>query len=80
MTLTELRNHIDAIDDQLMTLLNERFALMQQVKLAKAEEGIALVDTHRETIILNKALAFNHAQAIQHVYRLLMTLSKELQQ
>jgi chorismate mutase len=32
MTLTELRNHIDAIDDQLMTLLNERFALMQQVK------------------------------------------------
>ena len=80
MTLTELRNHIDAIDDQLMTLLNERFALMQQVKLAKAEAGIAIVDTHRETIILNKTLAFNHAQAIQHVYRLLMTLSKELQQ
>jgi len=80
MTLLELRQKIDVIDDQIMGLLAKRFQLMQAVKAAKASTGVVIADPTREASILNKTNAYAFAQQIATLYQLLIALSKELQQ
>jgi chorismate mutase len=80
MNLLELREEINAIDAKVMSLLESRFALMQAVKIAKAQENLSIDDAAREAQVLAKALPFTYAKEIQSVYALIIRLSKALQQ
>ncbi len=46
--LPQLRQRIDAIDQQLVSLLAERFAITHNVGLIKKTQGLPAVDAERE--------------------------------
>lgn len=73
------RKEIDAIDAQLMTLLDERFTLSDKIGRAKAQCDSPVHDPNREAKVLDKASAYQHEASIRALYKELMTLSKKLQ-
>jgi chorismate mutase len=75
--LMELRNQIDAVDHQLMILLNQRMELSKKVGLIK--QGGRIYQPDREAEILGYASEFLNAHQIQTVYQLIFQLSRELQ-
>lgn len=75
--LMELRNKIDAVDHQLMILLDQRMELSKQVGLIK--QGQRVYQPDRERQILGYANEFTNAALIQTVYQLIFQLSRELQ-
>ncbi|XXF77025.1 chorismate mutase [Myxococcaceae bacterium GXIMD 01537] len=82
--LLELRRAIDAVDQRLVPLLNERARLVVEVGKAKRADGIPIYAPHREAEVLRKALAANEGpladRAIEGVYRELMSGSFALEQ
>lgn len=52
MTLSEIRKHIDACDEQIIRLLNERADLVHEVGLVKRAEGSAIYVPEREEQVL----------------------------
>ena len=77
--LNELRTHIDALDATIMKALSERFALMHDIKAVKANLKINTTDPNRETVVLNRANAYDFSTSIQAVYQRIIEVSKELQ-
>ncbi len=53
--LEQLRTEIDEIDEQLLDLLGRRMQVAEQIGRYKKENGIAILQTHRWNIILQKA-------------------------
>ena len=53
LTIEDLRNRIDAIDAELVRLLNERVACAVDVGRLKHEAGLALYQPDREAQVLN---------------------------
>lgn len=53
LTIEDLRNRIDVIDDQLVRLLNVRVACAVEVGRLKHEAGLAIYQPDRETQVLN---------------------------
>ena len=86
MTLPEIRKKIDAIDDQLIRLLNERADLVHEVGIVKKAEGTEIYAPEREESLL-RALAANNAalkgrlpeSAIRAIYREIMSASLALE-
>lgn len=56
-TMKELRAAIDAVDDELVAVLNRRFALTDEVRELKRREGLPAVDAAREREIFARVLA-----------------------
>ena len=56
MTLPEIRKKIDALDDQLLRLLNERADLVHEVGVVKKADGTQIYAPEREEALL-RALA-----------------------
>lgn len=54
MTLEKTRKEIDALDDQIIALLERRMSLVDEVITAKAEENKNVYDADREYFILEK--------------------------
>ena len=54
LTIEELRNRIDVIDDQLVRLLNVRVACAVEVGRLKHDAGLPIYQPDRETQVLNK--------------------------
>ena len=52
--IEELRGRIDAADDQLLRLLNERVACAVEIGRLKHEAGLPVYQPERETQVLNK--------------------------
>ena len=52
--LKELRNKLDAIDDQILDLLNNRMELVHQVGVLKANSGGAIYRPEREKEIIKR--------------------------
>jgi chorismate mutase/prephenate dehydratase len=75
--LMELRNKIDAVDHQLMILLDQRMELSKQVGLVK--QGQRVYQPDRERQILSYTNEFINAAQIQTIYQLIFQLSRELQ-
>ena len=61
MTLPEIRKHIDALDEQLLRLLNERADLVHEVGVVKKAEGAQIYAPEREETVL-RALAAKNAE------------------
>ena len=61
MKLPEIRQKIDALDDQLIQLLNERADLVHEVGLVKRAEGTEIYAPEREETLLRALAAKNAA-------------------
>ena len=54
MTIEELRERINDVDAQLVSVLNERLELAGRVGEYKAERGLPVLDEGREAAVLQK--------------------------
>lgn len=83
MDLQESRRKIDAIDEQIVTLLNRRAAEVRQVGRIKTAAGLPLVDAQREADIYRKVAAENFGQidndALMRIFEQIITESRRLQ-
>ncbi len=84
MNLEEWRKQIDAIDEQLISLLNERTALALQIGKRKQEEGAEVYVPAREKAVLDRVAQLNQGplpdDAIRAIYREIMSASISLEQ
>lgn len=82
--LAALRERIDAIDQQLVTLLNDRSKLVVEVGEHKRGKGIPIYAPHRESQVLENVLKANAGplsnRSIEGIYRELMSGSFALEQ
>jgi chorismate mutase/prephenate dehydratase len=83
MSLDELRKRINALDDRIVALLDERADLMGEIARAKREANLPTFDPEREREVLGR-LAQHGAgrfprQALLAVFREVMSASRSLQ-
>ena len=86
MSLDETRAKIDAVDQQLIQLLNERAALVHIIGTIKKQDGLDVYVPGREEQLLRKLAALNAAQnglltekAIRSIYREVMSAALALE-
>lgn len=83
LDLTQIRQEIDAIDKELVALLEQRMVLVSQVAAFKKETGKPVLDTAREEAVLDKVahLVENKAYTatIQATFRDVMAQSRAYQ-
>ena len=82
-TRNELRTEIDAIDSQLLDLLNRRARLAIEVARLKEQEGSPLLDRERERTVVSRACAANsgplHRQSVARIFQTLIRESRLVQ-
>ena len=83
MTLDELREKIDSIDDTLLKLFNERMELVHQVGELKNTTGAPIYRPEREQAILNRLKAQNNGKltegAIDALFLELFAVARNLE-
>lgn len=82
MKLNEKRVLLDKIDAKISKLLNERFLVVEDIKKIKEEEQIPILDTNRETEVINKNIIYindKYQNSFKEIYEVIMNTSKELQ-
>ncbi len=79
--LEQYRNQIDQIDQQLIELLEARFAVTKQVGDYKREHQVPVLNSDREQQIIDKisALDLQHSNQVTQVYLAMMDISKKQQ-
>lgn len=86
MTLPEIRIKIDALDEQLLAILNERAELVHNVGLVKKADGAEIYAPEREEQVLRSLATKNSGlhgrlpeKAIRAIYREIMSASLALE-
>lgn len=86
MSLPEIRKKIDALDEQLLQLLNERADLVHEVGVVKKAEGSAIYAPEREDQVLRSLVERSRAirgrlpeKSIRAIYREIMSASLALE-
>ena len=81
MELSEIRNKIDAVDDQLLELFLERMALSDQVAAYKKEHNLPVLNKGREREILAKVTrkAGDNERYAYHLFSTLFELARSRQ-
>ncbi len=69
--LDEIRKKIDELDDQIISLLEQRFSIVKDINKLKKN----ITDSKREKEILNKIQSKN----IQKIYKEIFKISKQIQ-
>lgn len=81
--LTDLRHGIDAIDDQLLALINRRLEIGQDIGKIKNKKGSGILDTSREVELLKRMTRQNPGPAsedlVRYLFNVIMTATKEIQ-
>jgi chorismate mutase / prephenate dehydratase len=81
--LEALRNRIDALDEQIVRLLNERAVVVVQVGKLKQQTGMGIYAPDREKLVLDKVRALNAgplpSRSLDAVYREVMSGSFALE-
>lgn len=67
--LDAARRQIDAVDEQLAALFEQRMAAVLQVAEYKKAHGLPIFDPAREAVVLDKAAARIHTEALRPYYR-----------
>lgn len=84
MTLEKIRQSIDIIDQTLISLLEERMALVNQVIAHKKTYHIPILDQKREEVILKKVVQQIkndlYQETIVAIFKDIMFHSKKLQE
>lgn len=78
-SLKALRDVIDEVDDQIMSLLNKRFDISNKIGSVKSNSKKDILDIKREEYVLNKIKKYSHSPQIELVYRVIMSESKNIQ-
>ncbi|MEM7146962.1 MAG: prephenate dehydratase [Verrucomicrobiota bacterium] len=83
MSLEDLREKIDGVDDQLLALLNERADLVHEVGEIKKKGGLEIYAPEREEKLLQSLLVKSKGRlpekAIRAIYREIMSASLDLE-
>lgn len=83
-TIAELRDAIDALDQQLLVLLNQRAALANEIGDIKRQEGSQVYRPEREAQVIRKLQAANQgplrADSIANVWREVMSACRALEE
>lgn len=83
MSIEDWRSEIDAIDDELLTLLNKRASLAVKVGQSKRLAGVALCDPPREQEVIERALKANRGpldeQAIVELFGCIIRESRRIE-
>lgn len=81
--LNKYRKEIDEIDQQLVSLLEKRFNVVEQVNDYKKENGLAVLDSNREQQVLAKiaaqVTAADKAVYIEEIFKEIMRQSRNWQ-
>jgi chorismate mutase / prephenate dehydratase len=82
-TLTQLRQHIDALDSELLALLNRRAALANQVGEIKRAEGSPVFRPEREAQVINSLCQANLGPLkpanVAYIWREIMSACRALE-
>ena len=83
-TIAELRNAIDAVDQQLLLLLNQRASLADEIGDIKRQEGSQVYRPEREAQVIRKLQTANQgplrAESIANVWREVMSACRALEE
>lgn len=83
MKLDEWRNEIDAIDAEIVNLINQRAKIAQKIGILKAKAGLSIVDLEREEAILRNACARNQGilenDSIVRIFKRIIQESRQVQ-
>ena len=77
--LKQLRDDIDIIDKEIMSLLNKRMEISKEIKQYKASNNIAVSDKKRELEILDKCNGMENENSIKTIYNTIFHESKKIQ-
>lgn len=83
MELKKLREKIDAIDMELTSLLNSRFAIMEEIGGYKKANGLPILDKGRESEVLNRVCKASEPEfeaGIAKIFKEIMAYSKSIQE
>lgn len=83
MDLLELREQIDAIDQQIVSLYEQRMEICGQVAEYKIETGKKVFDRQREMEKLAKVKSLTHndfnSHGVEELFEQIMSMSRKLQ-
>lgn len=83
MDLQESRKRIDAIDEQIVALLNRRAAEVKQIARLKSAAGLPTIDRRREDEIYRRVSAENYGQidneALMRIFEQIVAESRRIQ-
>lgn len=77
--MEEKRKQIDAIDDEIMQLLEQRFEVVADIKAYKKANNIAVIDNSREEFIYNKTHNYHYQPQIKTIYQTIIKESCRMQ-
>lgn len=79
--LDKYRNEIDQLDQEIISLLDQRFEVTKQVGIYKKENNIPVLNQNREASIIAKleALNLSHQSQVIDAYIAIMDISKKQQ-
>tara|TARA_B100000029_G_C17608350_1_gene968249 strand:+ start:10066 stop:10365 length:300 start_codon:yes stop_codon:yes gene_type:complete len=81
--ISRYRKKIDRLDDQLVDIIVERFALTLQIGELKEKNNLRITDTSREEEILNRITERINGRLnpneIKEIFHLIFQISKKLQ-
>lgn len=84
MDLSEWRARIDAVDQQLVDLLNQRMLYVLEIGRLKREHGRPVQDRQREQAIIERLSAYNQGplstQAIEDLFNRIMQEARNLEE
>ena len=83
MGIEELRRQIDSIDDQILTLLNERAEVVLKLGSLKKERGLSIRDPDRENTILARIQGKNKGpwdnESLVKLFEKIIEISRKLE-
>lgn len=82
--IDDLRNQVDAIDEEIVRQLNMRAEIVLKIRDAKKAEGQPYHDPERELRVLNKVMSASQGplddDTIKHLYRHILQHMREFQE
>ena len=82
--IAELRCAIDAIDEEILELINKRLYLAIEIGKLKAEQDEPIVDRARENNIVTRLVGLNKGplqkSALQEIFTQLIAVSRDIQE
>ena len=80
MTIESLRQEIDTIDTELVSLLNRRYAACLEIGKLKKNTGTVVLDSNREQKIIDRlGQLSNYPGMIEALWPTIMAFSRNLQ-
>ncbi|WP_031499662.1 chorismate mutase [Bryobacter aggregatus] len=82
--LLECRGRIDALDEKIILLLNERAEVALEIGQAKANAGLPVVELGRERVVIDRMVGKSTGpldpDAVERIYTVIMMEMRRLQE